>query len=151
MTRNSGITGAPATTGYRPSPASFWRRIQEQAFNGWLNSAISLVFLTAIVWLGYGFIDWAVFRAVFVGESTDCRALEGSGACWALIQHWGIYIIFGQFPREEIWRPELALAIFIAAMALSLWRRLWWWRLAVLWAVTLVVYLWRLMGGRGLE
>ncbi|MDI9408994.1 MAG: amino acid ABC transporter permease [Candidatus Pacebacteria bacterium] len=135
---------------YKPVKLNLWQRLRSQAFNGWGNSLISLVFLAIIAYLCWIILDWGVLKAVFIGESADCKALENRGACWALIQRWGVFIIFGQFPRDEIWRPQLGLAIFVAAMFFSLYRRLWWWKLGVLWGIVLVVYIWLLMGGLGL-
>ena len=76
-------------------------------------------------------VRWAFVDAVWSADSG--RACRGAGACWAFIGNKLRFILFGQFPYEEDWRPLFVVVIFIAMILASCDRRLWGRRLAALW------------------
>ena len=62
------------------------------------------------------FLDWAVFDAAFTGSSRkDCEA-EASGACWAFIQERFPLFVYGFYPVDERWRPNLSFLLLCAAL-----------------------------------
>ena len=141
----------------RPNPIqlpSFMKQWHQRLFSNWYNSLISIVFMALVAYVGWHLLRWSVFDAVLYGDSKTCDAAQDAGfhgACWALIVHFWDSLLFGAFPTNQLWRPELATALFLAAMGLSLWRRLWWRGVIIMWVVVLIVYLWLLTGGLGLE
>ena len=58
-----------------------------------------------------------------------------SGACWALIREKYRLIFFGTYPYEQHWRPLFAVVAMLAMLILSADRRMWNWRLLVIWGV----------------
>lgn len=69
-------------------------------------------------------VEWAVLSANFSAQSgSEC--IQGSGACWAFIQHKYRMILFGIYPFDEQWRPMLVTFILIALMVISAMRRFW--------------------------
>ena len=91
--------------------------LRANLFSSPLNSAVTLLvgyFLAK--WL-FGFVEWGVINAVWSvpGNQTQaCRALQGTGACWAVITEKHRFILFGTYLYDEQWRPLLAILIFIA-------------------------------------
>jgi general L-amino acid transport system permease protein len=107
-------------------PAVRWARAK--LFNTWLNTAITLVFAYFIIKGIIGVFSWGVLNAVWLVPGTntqECRALAGTGACWALINEKFRFIMFGTYPYDEHWRPALVIVIFLALYGVSAMRRFW--------------------------
>jgi general L-amino acid transport system permease protein len=116
-------------------------------FNSWWSTAVTLVLGYLVVRWGVELAVWGVARAVWtvphgadgVPDTSACRKLDGSGACWAVITDKYRFILFGRFPYAEQWRPAIVIALFLTLYALSAWRRLWRKELALIWVATLAV------------
>ncbi|HYR67912.1 MAG TPA: hypothetical protein VEP47_17355, partial [Reyranella sp.] len=108
-----------------------WAR--KHLFSSWANGITTVVLLVAVGWILSWFIDWAVLTANFTATTgSECR---GGGACWALIREKFRLIFFGTFPYEQQWRPLFAVVAMLAMLILSADRRMWNWRLLVIWGV----------------
>jgi general L-amino acid transport system permease protein len=107
--------------------------IRKHLFSSWLNGITTVVLIAAIGWVLAWFLEWAVFTANFTATAgAECR---GGGACWALIREKYRYIFFGSFPYEQHWRPLFAVIAMLAMLILSADRRMWNWRLLVIWGI----------------
>jgi general L-amino acid transport system permease protein len=110
-------------------PLAWMRR---NLFSSIGNSITTIVLVVFIVWLLSWFVDWALLNATFHAQSgRECAANQG--ACWALIGEKFRYIFFGSFPYEQHWRPLFAILTMLAMLITSADRRMWNWRLAVIW------------------
>jgi general L-amino acid transport system permease protein len=108
-----------------------WMR--RNLFSSWANGITTVVLVVAAGWILSGFLEWALFTATFTAATgAECR---GGGACWALIREKYRYIFFGSFPYEQHWRPLFAVIAMLAMLVLSADRRMWNWRLLVIWGV----------------
>jgi general L-amino acid transport system permease protein len=59
--------------------------------------------------------------AVWIAESRrECFDISLGGACWAGVLAWMDNIIYGRYPREELWRLNLGLVVLAIWMA-PLW------------------------------
>jgi general L-amino acid transport system permease protein len=90
----------------------------------------------------FGFVKWGVLDAIWTVPGNDtsaCRALRGTGACWAVIPEKYRFILFGTYPFDEQWRPALATLVFILLFYLSSRRSLWRRELLFIWAGALVL------------
>lgn len=106
-----------------------WAR--KNLFSSWGNGITTVVLIAAVVWVLNWFLEWALFTANFTASTgAECR---GGGACWALIREKFRYIFFGSFPYEQHWRPLFAVITMLAMLVLSADRRMWNWRLLVIW------------------
>lgn len=107
--------------------------IRRNLFSSWANAVTTVVLVGSVGWILAGFLEWALFTATFTAATgADCR---GGGACWALIREKYRYIFFGSFPYEQHWRPLFAVIAMLAMLVLSADRRMWNWRLLVIWGV----------------
>lgn len=110
---------------------SGWAR--KNLFSSWGNGITTVLLIAAIGWTLSWFLEWALFTANFTASTgSECR---GGGACWALIREKFRYIFFGSFPYEQHWRPLFAVIAMLAMLVLSADRRMWNWRLILIWGV----------------
>jgi len=93
---------------------------------GWMRqnlfSNVSNTLLTIVgAYIVYVFLawvlNWAVFNAVWQAENRrECLDLVGrSGACWPGVMQWFDNLIYGLYPKDQIWRINLGF------LALILW------------------------------
>jgi len=121
-----------------------WTR--RNLFSSIPNTILTLFALGLLVWFLPPLINWALVKATWTGGDPKlCR--EAGGACWALIETKHRFILFGLYPHDQHWRPLVAMAIFLSAIAASCDPRFWNWRLAGIWAVVLAVGGWLMWGG----
>jgi general L-amino acid transport system permease protein len=132
----------------RPAPAQTegvigW--IRANLFGDWKTSVGTLIIGGLLLWYVPQFINWALFRAVWIPDSEVCRA-EGAGACWGAIAEKYRLIIFGRYPFEEQWRPLVATTLMVLLLVASCTPAFWRPWLAVLWGLVLAAFF-TLMGG----
>jgi general L-amino acid transport system permease protein len=128
-----------------------WMR--ENLFSGWLNSVLTLASLVLVYSVLASILPW-IFQSSWTANSlSECREAIGtaygedvSGACWAVVRERYLQLIYGFYPSEFYWRPNLALVLTLAALApilfSSLPRKMLW-----LSAVAPFVVPWLLWGG----
>jgi len=138
----------------RPAPVNTeglvpW--IRRNLFADWKSAVVTLALLGLALYLLPHLLRWGVAQAVFGADADACQAARGVGACWGVVtEKWRI-ILFGRYPFEQQWRPEIATVLMVAALVASCVR--WFWRpwLVGMWAVVLTLFFWLMGGGMGLE
>lgn len=75
---------------------------------------ITLALALAAILILPGLFRWAVLDATFSGTPEQCRA--AGGACWAFLAAKWQLILFGAYPRDQLWRPALFLGLFAGVM-----------------------------------
>ena len=100
--------------------------LKENLFSSWLNAALTLLSLMFIVHVLSGMVPW-VLQSVWNAESlSECRDIIRESwpespthhhACWAVINERWLQLTFGFYPPEFYWRPILAFALLLAALA----------------------------------
>lgn len=152
-----------SATDVRPPPAAVndgavsW--LHRNLFYSWPSALLTLILAATLVKGVFSLIKWALLNAVWTvphgpqGPMTDaCRALEGSGACWAIITEKYRLILFGTFPFDEQWRPALVIGLFISLFVVSAMRQFWRRELAIVWIGTITAIAFLMWGGAfGLE
>lgn len=87
---------------------------------GWLkknlfSTPLNTIFTLFGLYLFYLFIpsavSWLVVNADWKGETRE--ACSSGGACWVFIKVRLFQILYGYYPPDQIWRPNLALMILI--------------------------------------
>ncbi len=95
-----------------------WMRIN--LFSSPLNIALTI----ASVWILWsivpGILDWVVFNAVWSAtDRKDCwgqMAAARDGACWAFIRGSFKLFLYGWYPEDQRWRPNLCFVLFLVAV-----------------------------------
>lgn len=87
------------------------RWLKKNLFSTPLNSALSII-LISLIFKGLGpLFDWLLLNAVWEGTAQTCR--QGDGACLVFIKEKFVFILFGFYPREFLWRPITAILLFM--------------------------------------
>jgi general L-amino acid transport system permease protein len=81
------------------------------------NGALSIVTLLLIGWLLKDVLSWAVFDAVWSGNSP--RACEGhDAACWVFIRLRFEQLLYGPYPASERWRAAVVAMLAVLTIGL---------------------------------
>jgi general L-amino acid transport system permease protein len=90
-----------------------WMR--NNLFDGWFNTLLTLVAIYLIYLIIPPLLEWAIFKASWVGTTqADCNK---EGACWVfIIQRFGQFM-YGYYPAEFRWRVDLTVWLAIIGVA----------------------------------
>ena len=134
----------------RPSPIRMegvgpW--VKRNLFSTWRNALTTILFGALLVYALPITFNWAVLGAVFLPNAETCQAARGTGACWGVIAEKYRLIIFGRYPLEQQWRPEVATILLVALVVASCIRAFWKAWLGLLWVVVLAAFFSLMYGG----
>lgn len=91
---------------------SLWR---ERLFGSVATTALTLVIALLIAWIAVPLLRWAVIDADFAGTTrADCTS---GGACWVFVKARFGQFMYGLYPVDERWRPNLLGIITVATVA----------------------------------
>lgn len=127
-----------------------WRWTRANLFPSSTNTALTLVLTFVVLVLSAKLVNWAIFNAVLVtpsGDSSACRAVQGYGACWALIREKYRFILFATYPYDAQWRPAVACGIIVLLSVISALPRFWIKRILVCWVLGLAAVAILMRGG----
>jgi general L-amino acid transport system permease protein len=119
---------------FEPGSPIAWLRLN--LFSSWWSAIATLLLVLVLIKAIIGIVEWGVINAVWWvpnNQSQACRALRGSGACWAVVTEKHRFILFGTYPFDQQWRPAIAIVIFVALFAISGMRRFWRKELTLIW------------------
>ncbi|KPP89698.1 MAG: general L-amino acid transport system permease protein [Rhodobacteraceae bacterium HLUCCA08] len=98
--------------------------LRENLFSSWLNAILTILSLYVIYLALAAILPWASNYVWTARSLTDCRevflvtgAVDGGGACWAVIRERWLQLLYGFYPSDQYWRPNLAFVLFFVAMA----------------------------------
>lgn len=84
-----------------------WR---ERLFGSPTVTVVTLLLAALIAWIAVPIIRWALIDATWSGQTrNDCT---GTGACWVFVKARFGQFMYGFYPIEERWRPNLAGILF---------------------------------------
>ncbi|MGF1703780.1 amino acid ABC transporter permease [Photobacterium makurazakiensis] len=92
--------------------------LKHNLFSNAFNTIVTFVlgyFAITTIW---SITEWAFINADWVGTTRDACSREG--ACWVFIKVRFEQFMFGFYPRDELWRPQLfyfTLALFLPLIA----------------------------------
>lgn len=91
-----------------------WMR--KHLFSSIGNSALTL-FAIYIIYISVPpLLNWAIFDAVWHGDSRKACLDPNSGACWPFVKANLSQFIYGRYPASEIWRVNLTFLLGAAAI-----------------------------------
>lgn len=108
--------------------------VRENLFSGWFNSILTLVSIYVVYLILSAILPWIFVPTWNATSLNECREIltaigavgeHGStGACWGVIRDRWLQLMFGFYPAELYWRPILAFALLLVALAPVLFDRL---------------------------
>ncbi|MCB9944975.1 MAG: amino acid ABC transporter permease [Geminicoccaceae bacterium] len=99
--------------------------LRENLFSSWFNAVLTVVALYIIYNVLAAVIPWLFLDSVWNASSlAQCREISGDGACLAVIHERFHQFIYGFYPAEQRWRPNLAFLLLLVAVAPVLFDRL---------------------------
>ena len=107
------------------SDSSAFAWIRRNLFASATDGVMTIVAILAIVWYLPAALNWLFVSAVWTGtDRMACLTTEQggqlpagwSGACWAYVNDRFVQFMFGSYPRDELWRPLLVVAMFVALL-----------------------------------
>lgn len=134
----------------RPAPVNTeglvpW--VRRNLFGNLPSTVVTVLILLLAAWLLPKLISWAVVKAVVVANADQCQAARGVGACWGVITEKYRLIIFGRYPFDQQWRPEVATIALVALLVASCVRSFWKPWLLLLWVAVLTLCFGLMRGG----
>ena len=93
--------------------AAGWLR--RNLFSSPLNVVLTTLAVLLLAIVLPPLIRWAIVDAVWRAEGREACAAPGAGACWAYVGAKFNQFIYGFYPYEELWRPNI---VFLAGLLL---------------------------------
>jgi general L-amino acid transport system permease protein len=95
------------------------RWMRENLFSGPLNTILTVLSLLAVLWVVQHVGPWFMNAIWNAGSLAECRQiLDGaSGACFAVIRDRWPQLLYGFYPSDLYWRPNLAMVLMLVALA----------------------------------
>ncbi|MEM7060631.1 MAG: amino acid ABC transporter permease [Pseudomonadota bacterium] len=104
-----------------PSTTGVIGWLRENLFSSITNSILTILAIGLIVLMIPGIIQWAFVDGVWIASSLkECREINAHGACWAVIVERFDQFIYGFYPSDERWRPNLAFILLLVALVPAL-------------------------------
>jgi general L-amino acid transport system permease protein len=121
--------------------------VRRNLFGNWQSTLTTVALVALFLYWLPGLAEWAVVKAIFRADADVCQAARGEGACWGVVAEKYRLIIFGRYPYEEQWRPEVATLLLVGLLVVSCIRNFWKPWLAAVWGVALGAFFWLMYGG----
>jgi general L-amino acid transport system permease protein len=87
--------------------------LRQNLFPSPLNAALTLLVLYVLYLAIPPVVRWALIDADWVGSTRE--ACSRDGACWVFIRVWFERLMYGLYPREEIWRINVGYGVLAVA------------------------------------
>ena len=94
--------------------------LKTNLFSSPANSLLTIVGLFLLYKIIPPAVQWAITDATWFADTREVCRGDGKGACWAYILNRFDQIIYGFYPAEERWRPNIAGILLIILVALLL-------------------------------
>lgn len=117
------IVAAKKTPERKPpvSETSIIGWMQKNLFSSVFNSILTILTLYIVYLTVNGVYVWGFADATFVADNRrECYDNSLTGACWAGVVDWMDNIMYGRYPRDQLWRINGAGLMLILWMA-PLW------------------------------
>ena len=100
----------------------FW--LKENLFGSITSTLLTIIAAYLLYLILPPLLGWVVFDStVNAGSRDECYKL-GEGACWAFIKERFILLVYGFYPLEERWRPNITFIMMIVALMALLWDKM---------------------------
>ncbi len=98
--------------------------VRANLFSGWLNSSLTVFSVLGILFVLLEFVPWMVQSSWTANSLNECRLAiaeafgeDVRGACWAVIRERYLQLLYGFYPSEMYWRPNLTFVLLLVALS----------------------------------
>ncbi|MGR3573039.1 amino acid ABC transporter permease [Brevirhabdus sp.] len=105
-----------------------WMR--SNLFSGWFNTLMTIAGVIVVYLVLAAVLPWMLQSSWTANSLSECRdqiaAAYGqgtTGACWAVIRERYLQLIYGFYPSDLYWRPNLTFVLLLVAVAPILFGR----------------------------
>jgi general L-amino acid transport system permease protein len=102
-----------------PAPrreVGLWAWFRKNLFASAGDTILTLLALLFLVWAVPPIYSFLIGNAVPPGGTVEQCRVENAGACWAYVASRVNFFIYGFYPVEEYWRPNLVFALAAALL-----------------------------------
>ncbi len=96
---------APTTT------AGTWAKLRERFAPTPLSGLGTLVIAVFLAWAIWSIFQWAIIDAVWTAPDREPCNAPGAGACWPFVQAKALQWVYGFYPIELRWRPNIVFLL----------------------------------------
>ncbi len=108
-----------------PGTTGFVGWLRANLFSSAFNTALTILTLAFVVWLGADVVDFLIRDAVWTGsDRTACLVSEQHpkvGACWPFVWERLNYFIYGSYPIPQRWRVDVFFMMLAIGVGWLLW------------------------------
>jgi general L-amino acid transport system permease protein len=97
--------------------ASFWAVWRERVAPTPLSALASLIIASVLAWALWTIVSWALFRAVWDAPDREACSVVGAGACWPFAKVRFMQWIYGLYPIDQRWRPNVVFLLGALSLA----------------------------------
>ncbi|WP_127902165.1 amino acid ABC transporter permease [Solirhodobacter olei] len=113
------------------SQRGVWKWMHENMFSSIGSGALTVLGILFVLYVLASAFPWFAHSVWHADSLRQCRDIVHKtwgpgtdGACWAVIRaNWNLYL-YGFYPMEQIWRPNLAFLLLLVALSPILFSRL---------------------------
>ncbi len=95
--------------------------VREKLFATPLSSMLTLLAILLIAWIIPDLFRFAITDAVWSAEDGKACRAPGAGACWAYVRTKISFFVYGLYPRDQVWRVDVVLALGAVLVTWLLW------------------------------
>jgi general L-amino acid transport system permease protein len=97
--------------------ASFWVQLLDRVAPTPLSAVASFIIACVLAWTVWTIIDWAFVRAVWVAPDREACSVPGAGACWPFANARKLQWVYGLYPIDQRWRPNIVFLLGALSLA----------------------------------
>jgi general L-amino acid transport system permease protein len=91
--------------------ASLWAVWRDRVAPTPLSAVASLIIAALLVWIFWTLFSWAIVRAVWSAPDREACSVLGAGACWPFAKVRFMQWIYGLYPIDQRWRPNIVFLL----------------------------------------
>jgi general L-amino acid transport system permease protein len=97
--------------------ASFWVQLRDKIAPTPLSAVASLIIASLLALTVWTLLSWAIGRAVWIAPDRSACAVPGAGACWPFADAKKLQWVYGLYPIDQRWRPNVVFILGALSLA----------------------------------
>jgi general L-amino acid transport system permease protein len=97
-----------------PAPAStagVWAKLKDRFAPTPISGLGTIIIALFLVWAAWSIFQWAIVSAIWTADNREPCNTVTAGACWPFVKAKSLQWIYGFYPQDQLWRPNLVFLI----------------------------------------